>query len=412
MIILSIILDNMIPRPRYVDKLRSAERLPFIAVLTGIRRCGKSSILALYADDLVARGTDPSRILRINMESLEFDELRDYRAMGRFVSRKLPHGGYLLLDEAQEVEGWERLAASLLAEGSVRCVLTGSNATLLSSELGTLLTGRVVEIPVETLSFAELAAVQEFAVAQASVGQDALLSRYLRIGGLPVLHALGYDEESAAAYTATLVDAILMRDVVHRHSIRDPDALRRILAFAYDNVGSITSARRITDYWKSQRRSVSVDTTVNYLSYLCDSFLLRRVRRLDIRGRQHLEYGEKYYAGDIGLRRGLLGGRSSEIAGVLENLVYLELVRRGCAVSVGVAGDREVDFVARTGDAFHYYHVCAALDSDSTIEREFAALEAITDQWPKTVLTFAPTPITGRGGIPVIPLQNFLLGEQ
>ena len=396
----------MIPRPWYVEQLRRAERLPLIAVLTGIRRCGKSSILALYADDLVARGTDPSRILKVNMESLEFDQLRDYRAMGRFVSQKLPHGGCLLLDEAQEVDGWERLAASLLAEGSVRCVLTGSNATLLSSDLGTLLTGRVVEIPVETLSFAELAA------ARATVGQDELLARYLRIGGFPVLHALDYDEESAASYTATLVDAILMRDVVHRHSIRDPDALRRILAFAYDNVGSITSARRITDYWKSQRRSVSVDTTVNYLSYLCDSFLLRRVQRLDLRRRQHLEYGEKYYAGDIGLRRGLLGGRSSDIAGVLENLVYLELVRRGCTVSVGVAGEREVDFVARAGDSFHYYQVCAALDSASTIEREFAALEAVGDQWPKAVLTFAPAPITGRGGIPVIPLRDFLLGTE
>lgn len=395
----------MITRPTYIEQLRRAESLPLLPVLTGIRRCGKSSILRLYADDLMARGTDPSRILRVNMESLEFDHLREYRAMARFVAEELPDGGFLLLDEAQEVASWERLAASLLAEGTVRCVLTGSNAALLSSDLGTLLTGRVIEIPVGTLSFAEVAA-------SAGAANDELFARYLRIGGLPVLHALEHDDVSAVSYTATLVDAILMRDVVHRHSIRDPDALRRILAFAYDNVGNVTSARRITDFWKSQQRSVSVDTTVNYLAYLCEAFLLRPVRRLDVRGRQHLEYGEKYYAGDIGLRRGLLGDRASDIAGVLENLVYLELVRRGFEVSIGIAGGREIDFVARRGDSLRYYQVCAALDSQSTIDREFGAFEAIDDQWPKTVLTNAPAPIAGRNGIPVVSIREFLLGAE
>lgn len=398
-------IDDMIPRPAYIEQLRLAERLPLLPVLTGLRRCGKSSILALYADDLLARGTDPSRVLQINMESLEFDALRDYRSMRRFVAERLPNGGFLLLDEAQEVDSWERLAASLLAEGVVRCVLTGSNAALLSSDLGTLLTGRVLEIPVETLSFAE------FASAQDETASNRLLSQYLRMGGLPVLHALAYDDDSAAAYTSTLVDAILMRDVVQRHAIRDPDALKRILAFAFDNVGSITSARRITDYWKSQRRSVSVDTTVNYLTYLCDSFLLRQARRLDLKGRQHLEYGEKYYAGDIGLRRGLLGVRSADIAGVVENVVYLELVRRGWRVSVGVAGDREIDFVAQKGESLRYYQVCAALDAESTIEREFGSLESVDDQWPKAVISLAPAPITGRNGIPVIALRDFLLGS-
>jgi len=396
----------MIPRPKYIERLRQAEPLPLLPVLTGIRRCGKSSILELYADDLVARGTDPSRILKINMESLQFDDLRDYRAMARFVAQRLPDGGTLLLDEAQEVASWERLAASLLAEGKVRCVLTGSNAALLSSDLGRLLTGRVIEIPVETLSFAELA------VGTPEAEQEELLARYLRVGGFPILHALDYDDASAASYTTTLVDAILMRDVVDRHSIRDPDALRRILAFAYDNVGSITSARRITSYWKSQRRSVSVDTTVNYLTYLCESFLLRRVRRMDVRGRQHLEYGEKYYAGDVGLRRGLLGDRSSDIAGILENLVYLELVRRGLEVSVGIAGHREIDFVARRADSIRYYQVCTTLDSESTIDQEFGALEAIDDQWPKAVLTLAPAPIAHRNGIPVVPIREFLLGAE
>lgn len=403
---LSSIIDNMIQRPDYVDRLRVAESRPLISVLTGIRRCGKSFILALYAEDLLSRGTDPSRLLRINMESLEFDSLREYGAMNRFVRERLPRGGYLLLDEAQEVEGWERLAASLAAEGTIRCVLTGSNAALLTSDLGTLLTGRVQEIPVETLSLAELTA------AKSEEPPEALFSRYLRIGGFPILHALDYDEESAAAYTSTLTDAILMRDVVQRHPIRDPDALRRILAFAFDNTGSITSARKISAYWKSQRRAVSTDTTVNYLGYLCDSFLLRKVRRLDIKGKQHLEYSEKYYAGDIGLRRGLPGRRSGDIAGIVENLVFLELIRRGWKISVGVVGDREIDFAVQRGDALRYYQVCASLDSQSTIDLEFSALEAVDDHWPKSVITLSPSPIQGRNGIPVLPMRDFLLGAE
>jgi hypothetical protein len=263
-----------------------------------------------------------------------------------------------------------------------------------------------MEIPVETLSFGELAAYRN------ESEHDELFARYLRIGGFPILHALDYDQIAAASYLATLVDAVLMRDVVQRHAIRDPDALRRILAFAYDNVGNVTSARRITDYWKSQRRAVSVDTTVNSLPYLCKSFLLRPVRRLDLRGRQHLEYGEKYYAGDIGLRRGLLGDRASDIAGLLENVVYLELVRRGCEVSVGIAGRQEIDFVARRGDSLRYYQVCTALDSESTIGREFGALEAAGDHRPKRVLSLHPSPIAGRGGIGVMSVREFLLGAE
>lgn len=399
---LSTIIDNMIARPYYIEALRRAEERPFIRVLTGIRRCGKSSILSLYREDLLARGTPPNRILTINMESLEFDALRDYRSINRYISRHLPEGGVLLLDEVQEVAGWERLAASLLAGGRIRCVLTGSNASLLSSDLGTLLTGRVLEIPVETLSLEELASV---------TGENEAFAAYLRLGGFPVLHAQSFGEEEAATYLSTLLDAILMRDVVQRHAIRDPDALRRILAFALDNIGNVTSARKISDYWKSQGRSVSTDTTVNYLGFLCEAFILRKARRLDLKGKQHLEYGEKYYAGDIGLRRGLLGNRTDAIGSLAENLVYLELVRKGWQVSVGVIGDREIDFVAQRGDSRRYYQVCVALDSQATIDREFGSLESVEDQWPKAVISLAAAPIPGRKGIPVLGLKDFLTGK-
>jgi hypothetical protein len=208
------------------------------------------------------------------------------------------------------------------------------------------------------------------------------------------------------------LDRILLRDVVQRHAIRDPDCLRRILAFAMDNVGNVTAARRISEHLKSQRRSVSTDTVANYLGYLCDSFLLHRVPRFDIRGKQHLEYSEKYYAGDLGLRHGLLGFRDRDIAGVLENAVFLELERRGYTVSVGVVGSREVDFVAERSDERRYYQVCSSLTDEATIERELGSLERIDDHWPKAVLVYADSVLAGRSGIKVSSVLDFLNGGE
>jgi predicted AAA+ superfamily ATPase len=208
--------------------------------------------------------------------------------MYAFVKERLPDGGIFLLDEAQEVEGWERLAASLLAEGRVECFVTGSNASLLSSDLAGLLTGRYQEIPVHPLFLTEY---RLFSKVKHTEKSDDILSRYLRFGGFPALHLLGSDDASAISYLGTLLDGILMRYVVQRHAIRDPEGLRRILAFAFDNIGSLTASRRISDYLKSQRRSISTDTVANYLAFLCDAFVLYKVRRYDIKGRQHLEYG-------------------------------------------------------------------------------------------------------------------------
>jgi len=348
------------------------------------------------------------------MESLEFDRLREYRRMYRFVKDKLPEGGYFLLDEAQEVDGWERVVSSFLAEGTIECIVTGSNASLLSSELGTLLTGRFMKIPVQTLSFPEFRTFSQKPKedSEAFEPADNFLNRYLRIGGFPALHVLGTSEEGASSYLATLLDSILMRDVVQRHSIRDGDALKRILAFAFDNIGNITSSRQISRFWKSQERTISIDTTVNYLGYLCDAFLLYRVQRFDIQGKQHLEYTEKYYAGDIGLCRGLLGNRMEDISGIIENVVFLELIRRGYAVSVGIVGNREIDFVARKETETRYYQVCVSLESEAVIEREFGVLEAVQDHWPKTVIALYPGPLGGRSGIRLVRLESFLNGAE
>ncbi|MCX7027446.1 MAG: ATP-binding protein [Spirochaetes bacterium] len=404
----------MIPRPQYTDALRKSIGIPLIKIITGIRRCGKSSLLILLEESLIAGGVEPSRILKVNMESLEFDYLREYGAMYRFVKERLPEGGFFLLDEAQEVSGWERLVASFLAEGKVECFVTGSNASLLTSELGILLTGRYLKFSVLPLTFKEYLVFQ----AARSIGpngtesspQDrrSLLASYLRFGGFPAIQFLG-DDDSIAAYLSTLLDSILFRDVVKRHTIRDPEALRRILAFAFDNVGNITSSRRISEYFKSQRRTVSIDTVANYLGYLCDAFALHKVSRFDIKGKQRLEFSEKYYAGDLGLRNALLGYRSSDISGLIENVVFLELLRRGNTVSIGIVGGLEVDFVAEKSGQRAYFQVCVSMDDSSTMEREFGSLKRIDDHWPKTVITYTPTPLSGKLGIQVITLHDFLM---
>lgn len=404
----------MILRPTYTEALRRSIGTPFIKVITGIRRCGKSSLLALFEESLIADGIDTTRILKVNMESLEFDRLREYDVMYGFVKERLPDGGFFLLDEAQEVSGWERLVSSLLAEGKIECFVTGSNASLLTSELSTLLTGRYLEFPVQPLSFTEFRAFRAARSAELpesekpNVDEQSLLARYLRFGGFPAIHYLGEDDNSVMSYLSTLLDSILMRDVVKRHTIRDAEALRRILAFAFDNIGNITAARRISEYLKSRRRTVSTDTVANYLAYLCDAFVLHKVPRFDIKGKQHLEYSEKYYAGDLGLRAALLGDRGLDISGIMENAVFLELVRRGYAMSVGILGVLEVDFVAERSGERLYYQVCASLENPATIEREFSSLERIDDQWPKTVITLAPSPLSGRSGIKVVTLLDFL----
>ena len=404
----------MIQRSQYTDALRKSIGTPLIKIITGIRRCGKSSLLSLLEESFAADGVEPKRILKVNMESLEFDHLREYGTMYRFVKERLLEGGFFLLDEAQEVFGWERLVSSLLAEGKIECFVTGSNASLLTSELGTLLTGRYLEFPVLPLTFREYlvfqAARPRGSNEMESSPQDrrSFLASYLRFGGFPAIQYSG-DEDSIVAYLSTLLDSILLRDVVKRHTIRDPEALRRILAFAFDNVGNITSSRRISEYFKSQRRTVSIDTVANYLRYLCDAFVLHKVSRFNIKGKQHLEFSEKYYAGDLGLRNALLGYRSSDISGLIENIVYLELLSRGNTVSIGIIGGLEVDFVAEKSGQRAYFQVCVSMDDPSTMEREFDSLERIDDHWPKTVITYVPTPLSGRSGIRVIALNDFLM---
>ena len=390
-----------ISRPLYLSRIVPFLDKPLIKVLTGMRRVGKSSLVRLLIHYLLGKGTPESRIIYINKESMEWDFIRDDAELYRYVTGRIhdsPGKPYLFIDEVQEIANWERVVNSLLADDRADITITGSNAGLLSSELATLIAGRYVEVPVFPLSY------REFLDFRGAAGNDspAEFRRYLRYGGLPGIHTLELIDEMVFPYLNALYNTIVLKDVVSRNRVQDPDQLDRIVRFIFDNAGNITTAKRIADFLKNQKISAG------YLSCLEQAFLIRRVLRYDIKGLRHLELYEKYYSGDVGLRHGFLGYRDGDISGMLENVVYLELLRRGHRVSIGKLDDREIDFVAEKQDGRIYIQVCLTLESPETLEREFSALERIPDNHPKLVLSLDEYQRVKRGGIMHGNLRDWL----
>lgn len=388
----------MIPRRSLLDQAEPWFGKPVVKVLVGLRRSGKSVLLRQIGDRLAALGLP---VHLFDMERMDNDALREAGALHARLRGEKP--GAVLIDEVQEVRDWERLAASLLAEGW-EVWLTGSNAHLLSSDLATLLTGRYVVLPVFPLSFMEF---REFRSAGPNGRDD--LELYLRWGGLPGLHALQLREDLAREYLRSVFDSILLTDVVARFAVRNVPLLQRLARFVAATVGSPLSALSIAKFLKSQRLSVSVETVQDYLHHLESAHLARAVRRWDIRGKRHLEIGEKYYLGDTGLFIALLD-RPGDVNAVIENLVFLELLRRGCRVSVGRVGDLEVDFVAERGGHTAYVQVAYLLAEPATVERELRPLRSIPDHHPKLLVSLDPLPPALDPGIRHLPLAGFLAG--
>lgn len=403
----------IIPRQPYLERLRPYQDKPVVKVLTGLRRSGKSFLLKMKIEALKDAGVAPEKILYIDKESLEFEEIQTYRDLDRWVKSKwkgVAGAKYLFVDEVQEIESWEKAIASLLGQRAADIYVTGSNAHLLSSELATLLSGRHVEIPVLPLTFAEF---REFRKSKGPVpGVDADFSLYLKYGGLPGIHEFQFSDEVVFQYLNAVFNTILHKDITVRHAIRDAAMLDRIARFAYDNCGNLLSAQGIAAYLKSQRSRVTPDTVLNYLGYLVSAFLLRKVRRFDLKGKRHLEVNDKYYMGDVGLRHGFLGYREADVSGLLENIVYLELLQRGYSVSVGKLSEKEIDFIAEKGNERHYIQVCYLLAGAKTEEREFAPLLAIGDNHPKWVLSMDKDWGTGRSGVRRMFLPEFLLADK
>ena len=402
----------MIQRPVYLKRIQAYLDKPIVKVITGMRRVGKSTLLSQVRDGLLARGVPETQILSINKDMVAWEAIRDYRDLEQLARERLfglPGPRYLMVDEVQEIEGWEKAINSLLAEGLADIIVTGSNAHLLSAELATLLTGRYIEILVFPLSFAEFV---EFRQALKDPGdRQAWFRQFLRYGGLPGLHVLPLEDDVVFPYLNAILNTILLKDIVKRHAIREVGHLERILSFAFDNCGHLVSARSIAAYFKNQQTRITADTVLSYLSHICDAFLLFRTGRFEIKGRKHLEFLDKYYLGDLGLRHALFGYRDADIGGLLENVVYLELRRRGYQVKVGVLDRAEIDFVAERHGERIYVQVAYLLTGPDTLEREFGNLERIPDNYPKLVLSLDEVGPDQRKGILRKHLADFLLEE-
>ena len=401
----------MIERVLYIQQLGNFTDKPFVKILTGIRRCGKSSVLQLFRDELSAKGILPENIILINFESFSYSELQTAEKLYQYISSKINRNTrtYLLLDEIQEVKNWEKCVNSLLVDFDVDIYITGSNSHLLSSELATFLAGRYIEIPVFTLSFAEYLQFRSvYLPGKAISNHDAFVS-YLHLGGFPAIHTNDYSEEMVYKIVYDIYSSIILRDTVQRYGIRDIELLERVVRYVFDSIGNTFSGKNVADYFKSQQRKTDINTVYNYLNALEGACILHRVPRYDIKGREILRTQEKYYLGDVSLLYATMGYKNRLIAGILENLVFLELKRRGYTVYVGKSDTKEIDFIAEKRGKKIYVQVAYKLDSPQTAEREFSVLLSIKDQYPKFVVTMDDFWQESVEGIQHFHISDFLL---
>ena len=404
----------MIPRERYMRQIRNFMDKPVVKVLTGVRRSGKSALLLLTTRELKNRGIPRENIIHINFESLKYEPLKDFRLLYEEISRRAENASgrvYILLDEIQEVLDWEKAVNSLRVDFDCDIYITGSNAKLLSGELATLLAGRYVEIHVYPLDFKEYLDFARENPEEAKYDKQQNFADFIRYGGLPGVHQMKWEQEPLMQYLTDIYNSVLLKDVIQRYKIRDTALLESIAIYLMDNIGNTFSAKTISDFLKSQGRKLSTETVYNYLKALEDAFLVHKVPRFDIKGKRLLETQEKYYLSDLGLRHAIIGYRDNDISGVLENVVYLELLRRGYSVKIGKQGAAEVDFVADKGDDRLYVQVCYVLTDENT-DREFAPLEAIADNSEKVVISTDSLLNFNRGGIRQKNILDFLLEEQ
>ena len=396
------------PRPRVIAWLKSWQGRDLVKVLTGVRRCGKSTALALYADALRADGVPPDRIIRVNYEDPDEPDYSSWRDAWAALKPRLASAAsgpvHVLLDEVQRIPDWERLVDGLHSRGGLDVTVTGSNGTFLSGELATYLTGRYVECRMYPLSFSEYLA----ALAPSVPSPGTVWRRYAREGGFPLALTFGGDTTAVDQYLQGVLDTILYRDILERRGFQDAALLKRLMRFALDNVGSPLSVNRIVNAFRSDGVHTAASTVDEYLGALCDSYLLCKADRYDIRGKAYLKTLGKYYAVDPGLRFALLGTRGGDAGHLLENIVFLELRRRYREVYVGWLERGEVDFVTFEEGSPRYWQVAATVRDPDTLRRELAPLRAIHDHCPKTLLVLDPDPDADYDGIRKLNALDFL----
>lgn len=379
----------MIKRELYLNQLRAFIDKPFIKVITGMRRSGKSSLLLLLQDELLKGGILKENIVYINFESFQYSDIDTAEMLYKFVKDKIKNKQryYILLDEIQEVASWEKAVNSFLVDFNADIYITGSNSGLLSSELATYLTGRYIEIHVLPLSFDESLKFKEYRTRKAAPDIYKEFDSFLRLGGFPALHLNEYTYETAYKAVFDIYSSAILRDTVQRFSIRDVELLERVVKYVFDNVGNKFSAKNVADYFKNQHRRIDLNTVYNYLNALEGAFLIYAVSRYDVKGKEILKTQEKYYPADQSLLYSVMGFRDRLIAGVLENIVMLELKRRGYRVFTGKSDDKEIDFIGEKNENKVYIQVSYKISEQSTIDREFNPLLEIKDHYPKYVVT-------------------------
>lgn len=395
----------MIERTNYMNKMLTYKDKDVIKVITGIRRCGKSTLFDLFINYLKDNGIKEEQIIKINFEDPTFD-FDNYKMMYNYIKNKLTEGKkyYVFLDEVQNVDKWEKAVDGLYLLKNVDLYITGSNAYLLSGELATLLSGRYIEINMLPLSFKEYISNYD------DTTLERLYLQYINRSSFP--YALSFEtEDEVDDYLENIYNTIILKDVITRKKISDPTMLQNITKFMLSNIGSILSIKKITDTLNSNGRSISVHTVENYLESLIEAFIFHRVSRFDVKGKQLLQSGEKYYVTDVTLRYTLLGRKNVDLGHILENIVYLELKRRGYKVYIGKTGDKEIDFVAENKEGLKYYQVSYTTRDEKTLERELSALQNITDHYPKYILTMDIDPEVDYNGIRKMNVLDWLLDD-
>lgn len=402
----------MIKREAYMSRIRPFIGSDLVKVLTGIRRCGKSVMLELIQEEIIASGVDPSQFISINFENMSNAGLCTAQTLhDEIICRAAQISGkiYLFFDEIQEVQDWETCINSFRVELDCDIYITGSNAKLLSGELATYLAGRYVEFVIYPFSFDEFIQLYRTIFPEADV--RTCFNRYLTAGGMPYLANLRYEETACRQYLQDLFNSVELKDIVQRNKVRDVDMLERIIAYVTANIGTTFSSTAISKYLKSEGRSVSPETVLGYLKACTDAFLFYQVKRQDLRGKKILTVNEKYYVADHGVREAVFGGNQRDINLVLENIVYLELLRRGYVVTVGKIGDKEIDFICESQGNRLYIQVAYLLASEETIQREFGVYERVRDNYPKYVLTLDEFDMS-RDGIKHRNIRDFLLEKE
>lgn len=402
----------MIGRPLYVDKIMAYTDTAFVKVFTGVRRCGKSTILKMIMEKLQNEYCVPAdRIVSIRFDSMEYEDMTAKEMFEVVKARLNPNGKtYFFLDEVQEIEGWEKVVNSIGCDYDVDLYVTGSNSRMMSSEISTYLTGRYVSFRIFTLSFEEYLT---FRKRYAEVKDThAELADYIRLGGFPATHLREYSQDEVYTIVRDIYNSTIFSDIVKRNQIRKIDQLERVVKYTFSNVGNVFSAKSISDYLKSEHRAIDNETVYSYLEKLEKAYLLHRCSRYDLQGKEILKTQEKFYLADTALRYSVLGYSPDSVAASLENVVYLELCRRGYTVNIGKTPDGEVDFVAqRQGDKL-YVQVTQKIESEKTERREYDRLLGIRDNYPKYVLRTDEFAGGNYEGIKNMHVADFLLSKE